>query len=176
MAGKVISWAVDTMNGGANPMIDAGSIAATIGSLKTAGEIAKGFLGLHEAAAFQNKVIELQSAILAAQGSALAGQSEQFSLLEEVRGLKAKMADLEAWHAEKKRYELKNVGYSAVAYVLKPEERGVAPPHWVCTNCYERGHATILQYVMVPKQGSVWTCPSCRSTIEPGVSVVKWPA
>jgi rubrerythrin len=157
-------------------MIDAGSIAATIGSLKAAADIAKGFLDLKEAAGVQGRVIELQSAILAAQSSALAGQSDQLSLLEEIRSLKAKMAELEAWNAEKKRYDLKNVGYSAFAYVLKEEERGSTPPHWVCTNCYEGGHAVILQYVMVPKRGNVWTCPSCKNTIEPGTSSVDWPA
>jgi hypothetical protein len=144
-------------------MIDASSIAAAVGSLKAAADIAKGFLDLKEAAGVQGRVIELQSAILAAQSSALAGQSDQLSLLEEIRSLKAKMAELEAWNAEKKRYDLKNLGYSALAYVLKEEERGSTPPHWVCTNCYERGHAVILQYVMVPKLGNVWTCPSCSN-------------
>src|SRR2546430_14048114 len=142
-------------------MVDGASIAAAIGSLKTAADIAKGFLSLKETAAVQGKVIELQGHILAAQSSALAGQSDQLSLLEEIRSLKAKMAELEAWGAEKKRYELKNVGYSALVYVLKEEERGSTPPHWVCANCYEGGHAAILQYVMVPKLGNVWTCPSC---------------
>jgi hypothetical protein len=156
-------------------MVDGASIAAAIGSLKTAADIAKGFLSLKETAAVQGKVIELQGHILAAQSSALAGQSDQLSLLEEIRSLKAKMAELEAWGAEKKRYDLKNVGYSALVYVLKPEERGSTPPHWMCTNCYEGGHAAILQYVMVPKRGNVWTCPSCKNTIEPGTSSVKWP-
>jgi hypothetical protein len=108
-------------------MVDGASIAAAIGSLKTAADIAKGFLSLRETAAVQGKVIELQGHILAAQSSALAGQSDQLSLLEEIRSLKAKMAELEAWGAEKKRYELKNVGYSALVYVLKPEERGSTP-------------------------------------------------
>jgi rubrerythrin len=156
-------------------MVDGASIAAAVGSLKTAADIAKGFLSLKETAAIQGKVIELQGHILAAQSSALAGQSDQLSLLEEVRSLKAKMAELEAWDTEKKRYDLKNAGYSALVYVLKEEERGSTPPHWVCTNCYERGHAVILQYVMVMKRGNVWTCPSCKNTIEPGVSLVKWP-
>jgi len=40
--------------------------------------------------------------ILAAQSSALAAQSDQLSLLEEIRGLKTQMAQLEAWDAQKK--------------------------------------------------------------------------
>ncbi len=60
-----------------------GSIQAAIGSLKAAGDIAKGFMQLKTTAEIQSKVIELQSVNLAAQSSALAAQSDQFSLLEE---------------------------------------------------------------------------------------------
>ena len=80
-----------------------GSIAAAIGGLKTAAEIAKGFLDLKEVAAVQGKVIELQGVILAAQSSALAAQSDQMTLLEDIRALKEKMAKLEAWEAGRRR-------------------------------------------------------------------------
>jgi hypothetical protein len=52
-------------------MVDGASIAAAIGSLKTAADIAKGFLSLKETAAVQGKVIELQGHILAAQSTHL---------------------------------------------------------------------------------------------------------
>jgi hypothetical protein len=156
-------------------MVGMGSIASAIGSLKTAADLAKGFLDLKEAAAVQGRVIELQGVILAAQSSALAAQSDQFALLEEIRSLKAKMADLEAWDTEKKRYERKNVGYGSFVYVLKPEERGTEPPHWACANCYEHGHIATVQLTFVPKRGQVWTCPSCKNTIDPGTHVISWP-
>jgi hypothetical protein len=156
-------------------MVDISSIASALGSIKTAADLAKGFLDLKEAAALQSRVIDLQKTILAAQSSVLDAQSEQLSLLEDIRSLKEKIVQLETWEAEKKRYELKNLGYSAFAYVLKPNERGNAPAHWVCTNCFENRHIAVIQYVMKKNEGQVWLCPSCKNTIEPGTGTIKWP-
>ena len=66
-------------------MVDVMSIQGAIMSLKTAGEMAKGLLQLHSMTKDQDKVIDLQSAILAAQSSALAAQSEHSSMIQQVR-------------------------------------------------------------------------------------------
>jgi rubrerythrin len=105
----------------------------------------------------------------------IAAQQRYTAAIEQVNELKEELRRFETWDTEKSRYERKNVGYGAYAYVLKPEERGEEPPHWACTNCYEHSHIATLQYVFVPKRGSVWTCPSCKNTIEPGKSNAVWP-
>src|SRR5947209_1842747 len=87
-------------------MVDMGSIAAALGGLKTAGEIAKALLQLHSETERQAKVIELQSVILAAQSSAISAQSDQFTMLEEVRALKEEIAKVKAWETQKQRYKL----------------------------------------------------------------------
>jgi hypothetical protein len=147
-------------------MVDAGSIAAAIGSLKAAAELTKGFLDLKEAAAVQGKVIELQGLILAAQTSALAAHSDQFALLEEIRSLKTKMAELEAWAAEKERYQLKDFGGGTFAYELKQGEANGEPPHRICAACYQKGHKSILQTRgrNAFKQDMTF-CPSCNIEI-----------
>jgi hypothetical protein len=148
-------------------MPDMGSIAAAIGGLKTAADIAKGFLDLKEASAVQGKVIELQGVILAAQSSALAAQSDQFSLLDEIRGLKQKMADLEAWKAEKERYQLNDVGHGSLAYVLKEDMLGGEHPHKICAACYQHGKKSILQ----PDQDGfdlLLKCLECKAQIKIG--------
>jgi hypothetical protein len=75
-----------------------------------------------DAGLLQAKVIELQGVILSAQGSALASQSAQFALLEQVRALEAEMAKMKAWDSEKSRYELRKFANGAFAYLLKPSE------------------------------------------------------
>ena len=30
----------------------------------------------------------------------------------------------------------KDVDAGALVYMLKPDERGTEPPHWLCANCY----------------------------------------
>src|ERR1700731_4790349 len=90
-------------------MIDLTMIAEAVTSLKTASEIAKTLIGLKETSAIQTKVVELNGIILSAQSSALAAQSNQFTLLQKVRDLEAQIADLKAWDAEKNRYELAEI-------------------------------------------------------------------
>jgi hypothetical protein len=117
------------------------AIGAAISGLKTAGEMAGSFVKLRDEAMIQAKVIELQTVILSAQGSALAAQGEQFSLLDTKRELEAKIAELEAWDRQKERYELSEVGPGALAYTLKRDARPPEPAHMACANCFDRGRA-----------------------------------
>jgi hypothetical protein len=147
-------------------MVDAGSIASAIGSLKTAADIAKGFLDLKEAAAVQGRVIELQSAILAAQSSALAAQSEQMSQLEEIRGLKEKLRELEAWETEKQRYKLATMGRGITVYTLKEGMENGEPSHSICASCYNSGHKSPLQQeIRIPGMAHVLVCHDCGSEL-----------
>lgn len=57
--------------------MDMGLIAGTITSLRFAGDIAKSFLSLKSMSEVQSKVIELQNAILSAQGNAMEANSQQ---------------------------------------------------------------------------------------------------
>jgi hypothetical protein len=145
-------------------MVDIGTIASAIGSLKAAGDIAKAMSGLHDAQVIQAKVIELQGVILAAQTNALAAQSDQLTLLEEIRTLKAKMAELEAWNAQKKRYQLQDFGGGTFAYALKPEEAQGEPMHRICPACYEKGHRSVLQFQFRnAAHQDKYNCPSCKT-------------
>ncbi len=153
-------------------MIDIGSAAALVSSLKTAAEITKGIIGLRDASMIQDKVVELNGVILSAQSSALEANAAQFTLLDRVRELEEKVVSFEAWETEKQRYHLQAVDRGAFAYVLKPEMQGAEPPHWLCTNCYDKGHKSFLQFkeqMRKPGGGrgehSKWVCGSCRSEI-----------
>jgi hypothetical protein len=100
-------------------MLSSTEIATTIGSLKAAFEIAKSFIGVRDATIIQSKVFELQREILSAQQSALSSQQAQFSLLEQIRDLEEEITRLKAWHREKQKYELKDVGQGAFVYARK---------------------------------------------------------
>jgi hypothetical protein len=126
-------------------MPDMSAIAGLVSSLQAATEISKAMIGLRDGAMIQSKVIELQGVILAAQSSALAAQSDQFTVLERVRELEKEMANLEAWNREKERYELTTVGSGALAYKLKPEAQGAEPEHYLCATCYQAHRKSILQ-------------------------------
>jgi rubrerythrin len=155
-------------------MPDMSAIAIAISSLNAAKNIAESMIGLRDAATFQGKLIEFQSKLIDANNASFAAQDERFSLLQRIRELEEKVTDFEAWEHEKQRYELKNLGDGAFAQMLKPGMRGTEPPHWICTNCYEHGHKATLQNVMVKGRGQVWTCPSCKSTIDPMQTLPSW--
>ncbi len=90
-----------------------------IGLFKTMLDVAKGLKNMNDAAVRNAAVIELQEHILAAQ-------EQQSALVQEVRELKERMAEMEKWDADKERYELTQVGdRGTLAYSLK---EGVEPP------------------------------------------------
>lgn len=151
-------------------MVDLTLIQGAVSSLKTAGDIAKGFLQLKSLAELQGRVIELQSAILSAQTNALAAQSDQFAMLEEMRALKAEIAQVKAWEAYKQRYQLVSPFQGTAVYALRKSMSDGEPPHYICTNCYENGKRSILQ-CKETRTGdylAVFACPNpaCKAEVK----------
>ncbi|HZS83836.1 MAG TPA: hypothetical protein VFA50_13255 [Stellaceae bacterium] len=125
-------------------MADMSAIAAALAAFNTAKNIAQAMIGLRDAAAFQSKMIEFQSAILDAQNSAFAANDERAAMIERVRELETKVAKLEAWEAQKQRYKLDRLEPGVFVYTLKPEMAAGEPPHHICQTCYERGKRSVL--------------------------------
>ena len=119
-------------------------------SLKSASDIAKAMVDVRDANAMQVKVFELTRQIMSAQQNALATQSAQFALLNEVSDLKKEIARLEKWDSEKVRYELKDIYLGQFAHVLNTDRAGSEPPHWICTACYQNSKKNILQGHSIP--------------------------
>jgi hypothetical protein len=86
--------------------MDIGLVTGTITSLRFAGDIAKSFLSLRSMEEVQGKVIELQSAILSAQASAMEANSQQLTMAEEIRALQSQIESMKGWREEGKRYKL----------------------------------------------------------------------
>jgi len=148
-------------------MVDMTAISIVSTSLKTAADITKAMIGLRDASLIQGKIIELQGVILSAQQGALTTQSDQFALLERVRDLERKVTDLEAWDAEKKRYELKDVGTGSLAYVVKEDARGTEPVHQICPACYQHGRKSILQ-PQAKNMQQLLVCSECKAEFRIG--------
>lgn len=150
-------------------MVDMGSIAAALGGLKSAGEIAKALLQIKSDVERNAKVIELQSVILAAQSSAIAAQSDQFAMLEEIRKAKDEVAAVKNWETQKQRYKLVSPHPGCMVYALQRSVADEQPPHYICANCYQSGKASILQALggKPRKEGgripSSYYCSTCKS-------------
>lgn len=147
--------------------MDMGSIATAISGLQAATNIAKSMVGVRDASVIQVKTIELQSAILAAQTSALTAQSEQFSLLDRIRELEKEVTRIEAWGAEKQRYQLNEVKPGVFTYILKEEEGAAELMHQICANCCDvHQRKSILQIeTQAVGRAEILFCHHCGSEI-----------
>jgi hypothetical protein len=139
-------------------MIHMGMISEGLASLNAAKNIAEGLITLRDTAKFQAAVFDLQGKILSAQ-------SDHFALLEHVRELETKMAKLEAWEAEKKRYALTEVSPSHFAYVLKTQAGEPEPPHRICASCFQKGDKSILQYAFTSSGKKHYACHTCKAQV-----------
>lgn len=146
-------------------MVDISAIGSALASLNAAKTIAQAMIGLRDAQAFQAKAIEFQSKILDAQSSVFAANEERTALIERVRQLEKQMTDLEAWDAEKQKYELKHLPPGAFAYALKSESGVGEPPHWLCAACYQCHKKSILQDQGERGREHRWSCPECKVDI-----------
>lgn len=134
-------------------MTDAAIISAGFQSLKAAFDIGKALLNLGISAEVRTRISEMNDKILTAQESAIAARDYQSALLKQIGELEERIADLEAWEAEKQRYELKNLRNpratqtfgEVFAYCLKSDASSGEPPHCLCANCFNDGKKSVLQ-------------------------------
>jgi hypothetical protein len=147
-------------------MAESNPVSNTIGALQTAYGTLKGIADLNEVHAIKAQIGELQAQILAAQESALRSQEREATLARRVDELERQIAEMKKWEAEKSRYELHHFETGALAYVLKESECSGAEPHYICINCFEEGHASILQKeTRQPYFTEFLTCNRCGAEI-----------
>ena len=150
-------------------------ITAGLSGIKTAFDIVKGIKDARGPASNSSDIASLHSALVDAQMGMIAASQVHAAQIDRIRELEEKMRGFETWDAEKQRYELKDLGWGAFAYMLKPDARGTEPPHWACANCYKKGEIAILQLVHPARGGSQeWTCPSCQNRINPSTHTIAW--
>lgn len=112
-------------------MPDMGAVAAALTSFKTLKDIAQTMVALRDTKAFQTKLIEFNGALIDAQTHIFSVNEERAALVDRVHALETMVVQLEAWEAEKQRYELKEVAPRVYAYVVKPSMQGSEPLHWM---------------------------------------------
>jgi hypothetical protein len=146
--------------------MDFGSITAAVGSLKAAGEIAKGLIGLKSDAEVQAKAIELNQKIIDAQHQIFEANAAQSSLLERLRDLEGQLARMHDWDAQKQRYRLAAPFSGCMVYALQKSMSDDETAHYLCTACFQKGQRSILQGKQTHGPGrpsAVYYCPSCKS-------------
>ncbi len=150
--------------------MDIATITAGLGSLKTAFELTSAISNLRDETLIKGKVVELQSAILAAQASAMDQHSLTRALMDEIDSVKKKYAELESSIAQLEKYDLKNYGGETFAYEFKGDEK--TPPHKICPTCHSNGKKSIIQFKSTNYQNrKFYICNNCNSEIILGLAV-----
>jgi hypothetical protein len=145
-------------------MVDISAIAGLMTSMRSVVEITKAMKDVNDANVIQTKVFELTREIMAAQACAMEAQMAQSALLERVRDLEEEKAKLEAWNAEKGRYELREVSTGVYAYTMKPGMEQGQPFHMLCANCYDNGKRGGLQATeRMQSRRRLHVCPQCKT-------------
>jgi hypothetical protein len=132
-------------------------VYAGLSAIKTAFDMARGLKDINDVAIRNGAVIELQEKILTAQQT-------QAALVERIGELEKEIAAFNKWDSEKEKYELKQISnVGTVAYMLRSDARDTKPPHWLCTNCYENGKASFIQYYAHIGIALHFRCSSCSA-------------
>ncbi|MEO4040351.1 hypothetical protein AAFN47_01940 [Hoeflea sp. CAU 1731] len=127
-------------------MVDMAAITGVVTSLKTVADMAKVIQEMKVDEKQRALLIELQNAVVSAQSSTLAAQSELFTLIEQNRALEAKISEFDSWDMEAARYALVDFGDGTFAHQLKEEAANGEPEHLLCPNCFSSKQKKILQF------------------------------
>lgn len=156
--------------------MDLSAIQGAIVSLKAATDISSALLGMKVTGEVQTKVIELQTALLAAQNAALSATAAQFELQEKVRGLEAQLQTKNDWDVIRARYRLVSPwGGAAQAYSLLREAADGDAPHLACAACFHNRRIAILNPITNREGWVQMVCPVCKSTMDTGYRGIGGP-
>lgn len=143
------------------------AIQALIPSLKLAADLSKSLLDIKSKVEIQSKVSEIQSALLAAQNSALSATTAQIELQQKVNELETQLDAIGDWDDQKQRYLLITPFAAVQAYALKRSFAEGEVAHLLCTNCFHNSKRVILN--PTNKDGfALVVCPSCKASWSTG--------
>lgn len=140
-------------------------VAAAFTSAKTAGDIAKSLITLRDEDMVRGRVMDLTGTLMELQQQMMQGQLEQMALIKKVAELEENLHKVSSKQNVLNRYELLGVGPAKVVYALKKEFQETEPAHLCCTNCYDKGHRSVLKAVRQSGSTSMkFSCPDCTNT------------
>ena len=147
-------------------------IVAFITALGHATNIAKALINARDEVKRTALDVEFNEALIDVQTKQLAIVEKNQSLLATNEALNNQLAAYDKWELEKTRYVLRQLPSGGFVYALNPAQQGSDPPYWLCTNCYESRHKSVLQ-LAIPQTGQTyWACPKCENRV---LSRGAWP-
>lgn len=136
-------------------------LVTVTGALKAASDSVQKLMELREFVKHADTLGKLHAQILGAQQVASTAYARESDMAEEIRDLKAKMAELEGWNAEKERYRLVELALGVVAYAPKEADGIGEPHHLLCPNCFASDKKRFLQAITKGEYFDRYRCNDC---------------
>ena len=141
------------------------AITGAFAGLKEAGSLLKGFNQLKTEAEVAQKTIELNQIIASVQNDLFDAQSTYSAAISRIDELEKELMQIKNWAAEKQRYQLHELAPGSFVYRLKEEMTHGEPVHDICTQCYENGIKSILQFNGYQSSFHKYSCSRCQNVV-----------
>lgn len=147
-------------------------IAAGLSGLKSAADLVKTLQATATQATINEVKIGLQQHIMEAQTALFAAQQAETATTVRIRDLEQQIVEFKDWTREAERYELKAIDRGCFAYMPKAGMENGEPPHWLCTNCFNKRQKSFLQFKGQDQDRgtrgimSTYACDTCKGSLK----------
>jgi len=143
-------------------MID---ISAALSAVTAATKVVSGILKAEKNVEVKKAISGILDSLLDAQSKLLSAQSEYQELAEAKRQLEQKIMQYEKWDTDAARYKLQEIATGMFVYALQPDHAAGEPIHWLCPNCFNQRHKSVL---IKPKVDNTnYRCHHCKFEVIP---------
>ncbi|AZR58590.1 hypothetical protein [Eikenella corrodens] len=139
------------------------SIASAFAVLKQASDVLQSFQNAKTEMEIHQKTTELYGIISSIYPELISTQEAHAAAKSRIAELEGEIARQKDWEAEKQRYTLHQHPLGALTYRLKEAQPDGAPVYDLCTNCYQEGIKSILQYAGASGFVVRHQCPRCHT-------------
>lgn len=140
--------------------------SATLGSIKSVLELAKGMQSLKTTTEINQAIIDIQRALLEAQSSAFDDKEMISTLRHRIRELENDAQNRAEWQRERDRYVLTASQLGAYTYDLKPEHTDKETFHRLCATCFEEKVKSVLHTINKHSGGEIVHCAKCKADLK----------
>ena len=139
-------------------------LTQTFTLLKTASDLIKGFNSLKNQVALNEIKLELTNIVLSLQSNASSLQEKYDEVIRSKNELEQKLTEFRNFDSEKKKYVLKEIAPSVIAYIPQDEKDRVGNTHWLCQNCLDNSQKFSIYQVKQKHSLDIdYYCPSCKN-------------
>ena len=144
--------------------MEVAQVVTALGGIKTLIELMRNFSATKSTSEIEAMRTEMLGQLTDVQLTVLELQDQLGTASQRVQEMEKENERLRDWTSEREKYELKEMGPQAFAYVLK-DTQGDGPTPRLCAHCFENAERSILQSAGFYSVNQVLECPRCKNQV-----------